>query len=141
VKTAITVLLAVAFGSLAGTGSTHEQTRAIAVVVRHGGLCPSGTECRAELRISDTTISSAGYVTQRLRPGERAALLQAVRALDLPSLRAHPFTGTCPTAYDGDASIYRFRGLPEPLASCTYDLRGVRAVRLTERLLARLRPR
>ncbi len=66
---------------------------------------------------------------------------RAVAALNRPYLRAHPFRGTCPTASDGIESIYRFRGFAPILASCTYDLHGVQAVRLTERLLAKLRPR
>ena len=75
---------------------------------------------------SDTTISGDGYRPRSLTPGERLSL---------------PFRGTCPTASDGIESIYRFRGFAPTLASCTYDLRGMQAVRLTERLLAKLRPR
>jgi len=49
--------------------------------------------------------------------------------------------GRRPIAYDGTESIYRFRGVAPPLASCTYDLRRVRAVNVTERLFATLKPR
>jgi hypothetical protein len=112
----------------------------IVSVTRHGGLCVSGSECRSTLRIDDRTISGDGYASRRLKPSERAALLRAVRTLDARYLRAHPFAGTCPIAYDGNESIYRFRGFPRALASCTYDLRGVEAVRLAERLLGTLRP-
>ena len=87
-------------------------------------------------RISDTTISGGGYPPRRLLPAKRLALLRAIRAIDPAYLRAHPFRGTCPTAYDGPESVYRFRGLERPLASCAYDLRGVKAVRLVEQLLA-----
>ena len=97
-------------------------------------------ECRATLRISDTTISGDGYVPRRLKPSERLALLRAIGALDLGYLRAYPFNGICPTAYDGSESIYGFRGFTRQLASCAYDLRGVSAVRLADRLLATLRP-
>jgi hypothetical protein len=112
----------------------------IVSVTRHGGLCVTGSECRATLQIGDTTISGDGYRPRRLETRERSALLRAIHALDAQYLRAHPFAGTCPTAYDGSESIYRFRGFPRALASCTYDLRGVQAVRLTERLLGTLRP-
>jgi hypothetical protein len=110
----------------------------IVTVTRHGGLCVTGRECRSTLRISDTTISGDGYVSRRLKANERLALLRAVKKLDLSYLRAHPFTGTCPVAYDGSESIYRFRGFARALPSCTFDLRGVEAVRLTETLLRRL---
>ena len=113
----------------------------IVTVVRHGGLCASRSECRSVLRITDTTISGDGYVSRRLTPALRTALLRAIRKLSLVYLRAHPFKGTCPTAYDGAESTYRFRGFAAALPSCTYDLRAVDAVRLTNRLLATLRPR
>ena len=47
----------------------------------------------------------------------------------------------CPTAYDATESIYRFRGFARDVASCTYDVRGVKAVIVTDRLLAKLKPR
>src|SRR5262249_49611029 len=75
-----------------------------------------------------------------LEPSARAALLSAIARLDFAYLRAHPFTGPCPTTYDDTESVYRFRGFPRVLPSCTYDLRGVDAVRQTERLLATPRP-
>ena len=142
---AVAAALLGAMASLLGTASaaasTDVVTRPIVTLVRHGGHCVSGTECRSVLRISDTTISAAGFVPRRLRPAERGALLRAIRLLDLAAIRAHPFEGTCPIAYDGTESIYRFRGFAPPLASCKYDLRRVQAVRLTERLLATLKPK
>jgi hypothetical protein len=139
----LVTLLAVSSGVLASGSATAsvEAANRIVTIMRHGGLCVTGTECRATLQITDTKISGAGYVPRRLKASERAALLRAIRMLNLASIRAHPFTGTCPVAYDGTESIYRFRGFSKPLASCTYDLRGVRAVTLTERLLATLKPR
>lgn len=137
-------LLAATAGTL-GTGAAGAGTaaapRPIVTVVRHGGLCISGSECRSVLRITDTTISGAGYLPRRLRAGERSALLRSIRLLDLATIRAHSFVGTCPIAFDGQESIYRFRGFAPALASCKYDLRRVQAVRLTERLLATLKPK
>jgi hypothetical protein len=141
------VLLAlVAAAALAGlTGSAspaagRSEPEPIVSVTRHGGLCVTATECRSFVRIGDRRISGNGYVTRTLAPGDRAALLRAIDQLDLGYLRSHPFRGTCPIAYDGIESIYRFRGFPRVLASCKYDLRGVRAVRLVDRLLATLKP-
>ena len=111
----------------------------IVTIVRHGGLCltpAGGMECRQVVRITDTTISSRGYVIRRLARRERAELLRAIARIRPAYLRAHPFRGMCPVAYDGQESIYRFRGFREPLASCAYDLGGLQAVRVTERLLA-----
>jgi hypothetical protein len=113
----------------------------IVTVIRHGGLCPTRRERRQVVRIGDSTISGKGYVSRRLTRSARAELLRAIAKLDTAYLRAHPFTGTCPTASDGAESIYRFRGFARAFGSCTYDLRGVQAVRLTDRLLATLKRR
>jgi hypothetical protein len=46
-----------------------------------------------------------------------------------------------PDTYDDTESVYGFRGFPRALPSCTHELHGVDAVRLTERLLATLKRR
>jgi hypothetical protein len=92
------------------------------------------------LRIGDLIVSGDGYRSRRLSQRDRRALLRAIAALDSAYLRTHHFKGTCPTAYDGRESIYRFRGFKATLPFCTYDLRRVRAVRVAERILARLKP-
>jgi len=135
--------LAAALLAAAAAGTASASPRAagpIVTVVRHGGLCASGSECRTVLRIDDRRVSGEGYESRRLAPGERSALLRAIAGLDLAYLRRHPFRGTCPTAYDGSESVYRFRGFPHALPSCTYDLHAVAAVRLAERLLGSLEP-
>ena len=81
-----------------------------------------------------------GYVSRPLAPADRRALLRAIGKLDPAYLRAHPFSGTCPVAYDGQESTYRFRGFAQALPGCRYDLRGVEAVRVAERLLGTLKP-
>jgi hypothetical protein len=133
--------LALLVGLVAVASGPAAAPAPIVTVVRHGGLCASRTECRWVLRITDTTISGDGYVSRRLPLASRVALLRAIKKLSLAYLRAHPFKGTCPTAYDGAESTYRFRGFATALPSCTFDLSNVDAVRLTNRLLATLRPR
>jgi hypothetical protein len=136
------VILGTAAAALVATSADPQAApQPIVTVMRHGGLCAAGSECRSLLRIGDSTISGQGYVSRPLSRSARAALLRAIAKLDAAYLRAHPFTGTCPTAYDGAESIYRFRGFAHALPSCTYDLRGVEAVRLTNRLLATLKLR
>jgi hypothetical protein len=138
------VLLAASFpgsvGPAAASPVVFGAATPIVSLTRHGGLCVTGSECRSTLRIDDTTISGDGYIPRRLKASERVALLRAIGRLDAKYLQSHPFIGTCPTAYDGSESIYRFRGFRRPLASCTSDLRGVEAVRLAERLFGTLRP-
>jgi hypothetical protein len=142
VSTAVVVAVLGVLLAAASRGSNTEiqAGEPIVTVIRQGGLCYPGAECRTTLRIGDATISGEGYRPRRLTPGERRALLRAIGKLDVAYLRAHPFTGLCPTAYDGPETTYRFRGFPRRLPGCTYDLRGVEAVRLTEKLLTSLRP-
>src|SRR5262245_45519957 len=136
----LTLSLACAILGAAGASSTTAapKPKPIVTVVRHGGLCVTGSECRFVMRITDTVITGQGYVSRPLSPSSRTELLRAIAKLKPAYLRAHPFKGTCPTAYDGTESIYRFRGFAHPLPSCTYDVGGVEAVRLTERLLSTL---
>jgi hypothetical protein len=148
------ILSAAAFGAVSlgllllvsPASARHDTATApIVTVVQHGGLCFGGLgrpghECRAEYRITDRWITGPGSRPRRLTHAERASLLRAIGALDLRYLRSHPFEGVCPTATDGPETIYRFRGFPHRLATCTYDLEGVRAVELTDRLLAALKP-
>lgn len=127
-----------AFAARSASAAADRAPRPIVTVTWNGGFWCGG--CRPlVVRISDTRISGRKVVPRRLEPGERLALLRAIRTLDLAYLRAHPFKGTCPVALDGIEKTYRFRGFPHPLATCTYDLRGVKAVRLVERLMATLR--
>ena len=86
------------------------------------------------MTITDRWISTPGATRRALKLTERAQLLGAVRRITADYLRTHPFRGTCPTAFDGEESIFRFRGFGGRLASCTYDLSGVRAVSLVNRL-------
>ena len=140
----LTGLLATGLVAFAAAGQATGGGAAptpLVTIVRHGGLCVSGRECQSVFRIGDAAITANGYVLRRLAASERRALLRAIAALDLAAIRKHPFRGTCPVAYDGQESIYRFRGFSTPLASCTFDLERVPAVRLAARLIATLRRR
>jgi hypothetical protein len=140
----VVILFVLAVALCAGAAASARDAGAkaaepIVVLERRGGLCFPGNLCRTVIRITDTAVTRRGYLPRRLAPAERAALLRAIRALDVESLR--PFEGICPVAYDGQESVYRFRGVRRALASCTYELDGLRAVRLAQRLAASLKPR
>jgi hypothetical protein len=95
--------LAAAWGS--ATAGIERTAPPLVTVVRHGGLCVTRSDCRTVYRVTDTRITAAGFLPRRLAPAERRSLLRAIRALDLAAVRARPFTGTCPVAYDGQESI------------------------------------
>ena len=141
-KTA-SALLVLAISAPAAASSASMASARIATVVQHGGLCYRGagrpaTECRRNVTITDQWISAPDARRHALGKTERASLLAAIGEIEPIYLRAHPFRGVCPTAYDGQESIYRFRGFDTRLPSCTYDLRGVRAVTLVNRLISQL---
>jgi hypothetical protein len=119
--------------------STQAAPKPLVVVVRQGGMCMAPSACRSVLRITDRTISGDGYRTRPLTATARRSLIRAIAGLDAAYLRSHPFKGTCPLAYDAPESIYRFRGFTPSIPSCKYDVRGLQAVRLTERLLSTLK--
>lgn len=133
-------------GRAAETGMTVEF-----VLARSGGLClaDSGEAALCQLSIivrDDGTWQATG--TERPAPAEGTVALGAASRLAAvvddgwEVLTARPFTGTCPTAYDGQEVSYVVRRLPsDPNAapgdaevrevrSCTYDLEhpGARSV-------------
>src|SRR5262245_29372283 len=120
-------VLGVVAAALVAPGAVAGPRAPLAVVTWHGGLCATGSECRSTLRVTDTAIGGDGYRSRPITATERRALIDAIRRLDGSYFRMHPFTGTCPIAYDGSEVSYRFRGFGLALRSCTYDLRGVEA--------------
>ncbi len=127
------IALALAASS-AGAAGAASKPQLVVSVSASGGLCPTEV-CRWGARITTTTISAEGHRSRRLTLSERRALSRAIAQLESASLP--PFTGTCPTAYDGQELTYRFRG-KRALRSCIHDLRHVRAVQLVDQLLASL---
>lgn len=60
----------------------------------------------------------------RLEPGQVAALEAAIRAADFERIQGRPFTGECPTAYDGQELVYEFSAGTgvQRVASCEIDI-------------------
>lgn len=95
-------------------------TEPLVTIESRGGLCPSGT-CG-----STTALSKEGFVFSNNKlsgwvwPVDLARLRAAIDAADFPALRKVKFTGTCPTAYDGNENIYTFHTAhgAETIASC-----------------------
>ncbi len=102
--------------------------RSLVTVEFHGGLCADGAECS-----SSTNLNSDGSVTGdakppnvlgRMAPGVLARLQAAIAAADFDAIRSKPFTGTCPTAFDGQEAVFTFH-LPSGdirLGECEFEL-------------------
>ena len=89
-----------------------------------GGLCPYGP-CQGGFVIdrAGAFVATEGATVQATHQLTRAELVDLVALVDhadYARLRAKPFTGLCPSAYDGREVIYTFysaRGV-ERLSSC-----------------------
>ena len=57
-------------------------------------------------------------------PEQLAALDAAIKTTDFAVLKSHPFTGECPTAFDGQELVFEF-GAPggtQRIATCEIDV-------------------
>jgi hypothetical protein len=100
----------------------------VLTVEMRGGLCADGGTCHSAVILErDGRVHSAakppndlGHVDARAM----AALTAAIQATDWAALRSHPFTGQCPTAFDGQELIFEF-GVgagTQRVASCETDI-------------------
>jgi hypothetical protein len=96
----------------------------ILTIRAEGGHCVNGG-CWSEKQIkadgSFTAADSTGaQTTGTLGAATVAELTQQIAATDFEQLKAQPFTGTCPLAFDGQEYIYTFQTVsgPQTIASC-----------------------
>ncbi|MNS29677.1 hypothetical protein D3C72_616850 [compost metagenome] len=93
-----------------------------------GGMCPDGA-CATEtvLRLDGRftrTVGKASPTQGRIDAALAAAVAQETASANFTQLKAKPFTGLCPTAYDGSEFFYTFstpRGDDE-IGSCKVDI-------------------
>lgn len=98
---------------------------ALVSVEYRGGHCRVG-ECRSVVTISPTgtvqrDLGPKGSIPQPLL----AALVDAIRATDFAAVLARPFTGECPTAFDGQELVYTIATPSNGqvvIASCTIEV-------------------
>lgn len=126
-------LVALAAGSLAACGSaaTGELilgTGPLVTVQMRGGMCADGAACDNSVSLDrDGKVHSSAKPPNELGivSAERMdALNTAIAATDYASLRAKPFTGECPIAFDGQELIFEFATISgtQRLASCEVDI-------------------
>jgi hypothetical protein len=108
-------------------GSVAAQGGPLLTVETRGGECLDGP-CGSTIVVErDGTVHSADQPPTELGtvPEPRlAALDSAIKLTDFALLKARPFTGECPTAFDGQEFIFEF-GAPggvERIATCEVDV-------------------
>lgn len=100
---------------------------ALLTVQTRGGLCPEGPCSMTIVVERDGRVHQAAQPPNDLgavSPAALAALDAAIRATDFTEIRSHPFTGICPTAYDGQQVIFEF-GAPdgvERISTCEVEI-------------------
>jgi hypothetical protein len=127
---AATLLLAVVFAgcqSMPAVASLVPAVGPLASVTVRGGECVNGpcggtTVIERDGRIHQTEPAAAEL--GQLPNEVLTALDAAVKTTDFDVIRARPFTGECPVAFDGQEYIYEF-GAPggtERIASCETEI-------------------
>ena len=114
----VAVLLAACGGPQAATTEGPLVTAEV-----RGGECPAGACATMVTLERDGRVHVAAKppnVFGVVPPADLARLAAAIASTDFAALRAHPFSGECPTAVDGQEYIFEFgapRGL-ERISTC-----------------------
>ena len=107
------------------TGSTFSSPSAgpLVTVTMHGGAC-AAVPCDATVYLDvDGRVHAAAKPPNDLGQvpvAKMAVLTAALQATDFAAMKAHPFTGQCPVAVDGQELIFEFAvgGGTQRIASC-----------------------
>ena len=100
------------------------QPTAVLSIETRGGECPAGACGRLVNIDADGTLREV-IPTDQVLGTVPEAILDALRIeieqANYPLLQSRPFTGECPTAFDGQETIYTFHATTgdEVFASCT----------------------
>ena len=104
------------------------SSRPLLAITAVGGLCRDtghGHMCSSTVVVHDDgSYRVSGDVPQELKGALAQQLIQRLRTAiehaDFTALRATPFTGPCPTAWDGQELTYTFSTPhgPEQISSC-----------------------
>lgn len=110
-RLALVALLLGACASPEGSAPAAPPTPAplLVTVEARGGECPDGMcSTTYDLYRDGRVVRSDGAVDQ-VDEGTVARLAQLIDGADWDAILARPFTGECPTAYDGQELVYTFR--------------------------------
>ena len=113
--------------SIPAVGSLLPGSGPLVTVTVHGGECVGGpcgstTVVERDGRVHQTAPVAAELGA--LSPDLLTPLDTAVRTTDFAAIRARPFTGECPVAFDGQEFIYEFgaTGGTRRIATCETDV-------------------
>ncbi len=101
-----------------------ESLSLIAIVEASGGLCPGGVVCGSKISVRNDGSVTTTEGKLVMLPAEVLQLQEVMTIENLNKLKAQKFTGTCPSAYDGQEVVFKFypgRG-EEKIGSCEYAI-------------------
>jgi hypothetical protein len=117
------VISLVLAGCAASPASPTPAAGPLLTVQTRGGECVDGPCGTTVVVARDGRVHQAAEPPSDLGtvwPETLASLEAAIAAADFAEIRSHPFTGECPTAYDGQEIVFEFvtaHGI-ERIASC-----------------------
>ena len=118
-------------GTLAGCNAAANLavpgTGPLLTVTMTGGMCMNGPCDSAVVLERDGLVHSAAKPPNDLglvTPEAYATLNAAIQSTDFDAMRSKPFTGECPTAFDGQKQIFEFSvgSAIQRLDSCESEL-------------------
>lgn len=126
-----TFWLVVAVVALAGCSSAASVplpgVGPLVTVQARGGMCPDGA-CDTKVVLERDGRVHDGKTPQtnlgRVSANAYATLDAAIQGADFATMKAKPFTGECPIAFDGQEQIFEFSvaGGTQRLASCEVEI-------------------
>ena len=126
--TAVAALVLLAAGCVSGIPKPSPVVTGVLMTIEtRGGMCapgPCGTTIFVE---RDGRVHQAAKPPNdpgRVPPVALVALVEAIRTTDFVALASHPFTGMCPTAFDGQEIVFEF-GAPggvQRVATCEAEV-------------------
>lgn len=111
--------------SVTATVAPTAQNAEVLSVTKRGGLCAPGKLCSTITTVlSDGSVTREGKDIKKLSKEQITSLQQQIKQTDFEAIKQSKFTGTCPTAYDGQETVYTINSesTKEELPSCTYNL-------------------
>lgn len=125
----LVLFLAAAIGGcdLLPAGAIPTVGGVLVTVETSGGNCQQGPCGSRYLVHLDGRVERSDGERQQLSSDQLARIVELAAVTDWAAVRARPFTGECPTAYDGQKVVYTFERADGPvgLDSCESDLSGI----------------
>lgn len=120
-------IVAAIAGCNSATNLTVPESGPLLTVRLEGGMCMDGPCDSAVILERDGRVHSAAKPPNdlgRVSGDAYTALDAAIRATDFAAMRAKPFTGECPIAFDGQKQVFEFSigAKTERLDSCESEL-------------------